>query len=109
MFRLFIATILAIGVTNAAASTQTGKITKILVRSDGLHYFYLSGPRGEKPHCATNHAYWMIKDESTTYGKSQFSMLLAAYMTNKTVKIFGSAECTRWGDGEDIKTVLLEE
>jgi len=87
------------------ASTQTGTVTSILVRDDGLHWFYITGARTEKPDCSINKTYWMIKDEETVYGKSQFSMLLSAYVSGKKVKVFGSGHCTRWGDGEDVSTI----
>lgn len=88
------------------ASSQSGKITDILVRDDGLHWFYIEGDRTEKPTCAT-HNYWMIKDENSSYGKSQFSMLLSAYMSDLKVVITGKSSCERWGDGETIGTVRL--
>ncbi|WP_064791923.1 hypothetical protein [Shewanella woodyi] len=91
------------------AGSQTGLVTNINVRDDGLHWFTLSGDRGVMPACTRDRfTYWMIKDESSTYGKSQFSMLLAAYMAQKTVTIIGTGSCTRWGDGEDIKVVQFK-
>jgi hypothetical protein len=90
------------------AGSQTGLVTNINVRTDGLHWFTLSGDRGAMPTCTNGHfTYWMIKDENSTYGKSQFSMLLAAYMAQKPVTIVGTGSCTRWGDGEDINTVVF--
>lgn len=93
----------------AYASSQVGKIVRVIVRDDGLHYFFLEGNRSTKPECAANFDYWMIKDEETAYGKSQFSMLLTAYTTGKTVRIYGSGVCTRWGDGEDIRILELRD
>jgi hypothetical protein len=91
------------------AGSQTGLVANISVRTDGLHWFTLSGDRGSMPECTNGHfTYWMIKNENSTYGKSQFSMLLAAYMAQKPVTIIGTGSCTRWGDGEDIKTVQLK-
>lgn len=89
------------------ASGQTGIITHIQVRDDGLHWLYINGARTEKPSCAT-HGYWMIRDEDSGYGKSQFSLLLSAYMAGKIVVITGKNTCGRWGDGEDIGTVQLK-
>lgn len=89
------------------ASEQTGKVILVQVRDDGLHWFFLSGERTARPECATNYDYWMIKDENSTYGKSQMSILLLAHITGKEVHITGSGECTRWNDGEDIKTIQL--
>lgn len=89
------------------ASTQTGYISTILVRDDGLHWIYVTGERTEKPQCSVNHSYWMIKDEASNYGQSQFALLISAMMANKKVKITGDGSCTRWGDGEDIRTVQV--
>ena len=94
--------------TSSYAGHQTGIVTQINVRNDGLHWIHLSGDRGAMPDCTQGrYSYWMIKDENSTYGKSQFSMLLAAYMSQKPVTIYGTGDCTRWGDGEDIKHVQL--
>lgn len=91
------------------AGGQTGVITSINVRTDGLHWITLAGDRGEMPACTKGHfTYWMIKDENSTYGKSQFSMLVAAYFAKKEVSIIGAGNCSRWGDGEDIKAVVLK-
>jgi hypothetical protein len=106
MIKRIIVSVLLLGVSNVFASNQTGAITRILVRTDGLHWFYVSGDRTEKPICATNN-YWIIKDEESAYGKSQMSMLLTAYSMGKTVTIQGEGNCTRWGDGENIGTVIL--
>lgn len=96
---------------SSLASVQQGTVTNVIVRDDGLHWFILlsdgSGERSERPECSATHTYWMIKDENTRYGQSQFSMLLAAYMAKTPVKITGKHSCTRWGDGEDISTVQL--
>lgn len=99
------------GSFSSFASVQQGTVTNIIVRDDGLHWITLlareGGERSERPGCAATHSYWMIKDENTRYGQSQFSMLLAAYMAKTPVKITGKHSCTRWGDGEDISSVQL--
>jgi photosystem II stability/assembly factor-like uncharacterized protein len=92
----------------ALASNQSGIVTKVIVRTDGLHWFYLEGTRSERPACSAQHEYWMIKDENSVYGKSQFSMLLTAYIAKSPVTISGNGTCSRWGDGEDINTIILE-
>ncbi len=95
--------------SQAFAGSQTGKVTSILVRqSDGLHYFYMSGVGENKPDCASSHTYWMIKDENSTVGKTQFSMLLTAYASGKTISVIGTNSCTRWGDGEDLNSIALK-
>ena len=98
----------ALWASSVVASTQTGKVVSINVREDGLHWFYVSGTRTTKPACATSsESYWIIKDENSTAGKSQLSVLLSAYMAGKEVVIQGRDTCVRWGDGEDISAVML--
>ncbi len=87
------------------AGEVTGQVSQIITRIDGLHYFYITGAASSKPGCATS-SYWMIKDENSVAGKSQFSQILTAYATGRTVKIVGNNSCTRWSDGEDVSAVL---
>ncbi|GAA6136957.1 hypothetical protein NBRC116583_07040 [Arenicella sp. 4NH20-0111] len=95
--------------TFAFAGTQEGKVTQLEVRAtDGLHYFYLSGAATGRPSCAQNQSYWMIADESSVAGQSQYALLLAAYMSGETVTVSGTNACNRWNDGEDVKTIILK-
>ena len=111
MRRIFLLLTFLLVSFSSLASVQEGTVTNVIVRDDGLHWFtLLSGEgveRSERPQCSATQTYWMIKDENTRYGQSQFSMLLAAYMAKTPVKITGKHSCTRWGDGEDISTVQL--
>jgi len=94
--------------TSVLASTHTGKIKKLYVRaSDGLVYFNLdtSAPN-DKPACATK-SYWMIKDENSEAGKKQYSMILAAHAAGREITVSGTGECTRWGDGEDVDSIVM--
>ena len=101
---LLLASLLA--ATPTLASSQTGKITRLAVRdADGLIYVELTGARSQKPACAANFSYWMIKNENSETGKRQHATLLAAMLARQTIAITGHATCTRWGDGEDIHIV----
>jgi hypothetical protein len=95
--------------TCAQASSQTGRVADLVVRSsDGLIYLNLEGPAREgRPPCASNHAYWMIRDENSGTGKRQYAMLLTAKATGRRVFISGTGQCTRWADGEDIDSIQL--
>ncbi|WP_419227339.1 hypothetical protein [Alteromonas sp. OM2203] len=94
----------------AYSGSQKGKISTLYARaSDNLHLVTLSGSaKVDSPKCATNN-YWLIKDENSTAGKSQFSQLLAAKLANKEVVITGLNTCTRWGDGEDINIIVIND
>jgi hypothetical protein len=104
----FIGIILIILSFNSYAGSQTGTVNYIIVRaSDGLVYFLLKGGAlDSQPACAT-HGYWMIKDENSNAGKQQYSMILAAHASGKTVKVTGMNSCSRWGDGEDVNSIQI--
>lgn len=92
------------------AGTQTGKVETLYARaSDNLHLVTLSGGTAKtgSPSCATR-GYWLIRDENSVAGKSQFSQLLAAKLAGATVTITGLNTCSRWGDGEDINTIVIK-
>ncbi len=90
------------------AGEQSGKVQEIIVRgSDGLHYFWLQGAPSGKPVCAKN-TYWMIRDENSTAGKAQLSMLLSAQAQQKSIRVVGTGSCTRWPDGEDVDYIAMQ-
>lgn len=107
-FRTCVAFLLALSLLPGAASASsvTGTIKDLSVRAtDGVHYVVINGTPTQRPSCAANTTYYMIKDEASDTGKAQLAMLLSAYMAGKPVWIEGAGACTRWGDGEDVGTV----
>jgi len=101
---IFITAIMVLNAQFVNAGSQTGKILNLNARSDGLHWIILEGTHSNKPACAAQN-YWMIKDENSASGKTQISILLAAYATGKSISIDGLNTCTRWFDGEDINVI----
>lgn len=92
-------------ISTANAGEVSGKIKQLTSRaSDNLHVVIMDAPIQGAPPCAT-HTYLVIRDENSTGGKSQFAMLMSAYLSGTSVQIVGSGTCTRWPDGEDILTV----
>lgn len=93
---------------NVSAGFQSGTVNYIIVRaSDGLVYFTLKGgSMSGRPPCASI-GYWMIKDENSNAGRLQYSMLLSAHASGKTVRVTGMNTCTRWGDGEDVNSIRI--
>jgi hypothetical protein len=89
-----------------AAGSQTGTISALYVRSDGLEVVSLTGSHGGAPACATQ-PYWIVMDENATFGKTQYATLLAAQLAGKQVLLSGAGTCTRWHDGEDIFQVYV--
>lgn len=107
MYKYVVCLLVVMGSAVANAGDQYGKIIQMVARSDGLHFVFLEGAHNAKPGCAANYEYWMIKNENSQAGKTQISMLLAAYAAGKPVSIWGTNTCTRWGDGEDIDGVSV--
>ncbi len=106
LLRLFAAIVLFCSISlSAFAGEQSGKITRLWVRSsDGLHYFILEGTGTNKPACARN-SYWMIRDENSQSGRDQFAMLLSAFASGQRINVSGRNTCLRWGDGEDVESI----
>lgn len=93
---------------SSLAGQQVGTVDWLIVRaSDGLVYFGIEGAKATgKPTCATN-SYWMIKDENSTSGMLQYSMLLSAHDSGRQVAVTGMNTYSRWSDGEDVNTIRL--
>jgi len=108
----FLFFLLMISSSLAMAGTQTSTVERFIARSDGLHFLYLKDGSGESANnragCAEGHKYWMIKDENSTYGKTQISMILKAHATKEEITVIGTGECTRWHDGEDIGSIIIK-
>lgn len=93
---------------NALAGDVTGEIAKLKVRNDGLHWVFVAGTNSNLPACSI-YGKFVIKDENTTYGKSQFSMLVTAFAAGKDVTILGNNVCTRYPSLEDISAIQFTE
>lgn len=108
--KILLFTILTLTSTISTAGSQSGKVGTLYARADNLHLVELVGgtEKINSPDCA-NQNYWLIKDENSASGKSQFSQLLAAKMAGKTVSIRGLNTCKRWLDGEDINTIVITD
>lgn len=106
-YKVFIIPFLVISSCVNAGQIE-GKIKEVNIRSgDGLIWIVVDGKKSNKPNCAENWDAMIIKNEKSIEGKQQLAALLSAQASNKTVSIFGSNECTRWSDGEDINLVRI--
>ena len=102
--------LLVLAVSPAYAGKQTGNVDMDIVRArDGLRFLTLSGgSKTDSPTCATA-GYWMIIDENSNVGKQQYSMILTAHASGKTVTVSGANTCSRWRDGEDVDYIQLRQ
>lgn len=107
MKRFSVVASLSLATLPVLAGEAVGKVTDLMVRSDGLIYFHLSTAPSARPACAAAHTYWMIKDENSNYGKQQLSQLMMAISSGSTISVIGTGTCTRWGDGEDVNMIIV--
>ena len=100
----------------AMAGTEVGTIRDLWVRdSDGLIWVDLTEVPGTTPFgpghpaCAAGTRYWIVPNETTDTGKRLYDSLLAAQTAGRSVvvTIHGKNTCNRWGDGEDIDTIVV--
>lgn len=98
------AVVAAISASPAMAGTATGRVASLKTRADGLQMVVIQGPLSGRPSCA-KYEYFMISDEKSDAGRAQFAMLMAAFLSGRTVTVDGAGSCQRWGDGEDVSTV----
>lgn len=89
------------------AGSQPGKVSTLIFRdSDGVVYFFMTGPAFQKPACATS-CYWVIRDDNSTSGKRTVALLMEAFATGATIAVGGTNVCSRWYDGETVDSVLM--
>ncbi|EOD5226008.1 hypothetical protein ACJXBB_001693 [Vibrio cholerae] len=95
--------------SSAYAGNQAGKVSWIVVHASyGLIYFGIDGSLASgKPHCASS-SYWMIRDENSNVGKQQYSMLLSAHASGKTIEAIGMNTCIPWANGEDVNSITIK-
>ncbi|WNO07961.1 hypothetical protein [Teredinibacter sp. KSP-S5-2] len=109
MKKVLVVLVLSLVSSSVFAGSGSGTVEWVRVRaSDNLHYFKLTGAHNSRPNCATNSA-WTIKDENSPAGKTQISILMAAWVSGKEVEVVGNNDCTRWGDIEDANEVVINQ
>lgn len=93
----------------ALAGTAIGQISVLYARSsDGLQLVILTGgSQVGRPACASATTYYVIKDENSRAGQSQFAQLLSAQIAGKTIYIQGAGTFTRFSDAEDINWIQI--
>jgi hypothetical protein len=87
----------------ASATTATGTISYIHVMSNGVVLFLMSNSRTGLPTCAaatdpTRFAF----NATTAAGQARLSVIMTAYVANKTVTVHGTDACGDWGDTESV-------
>lgn len=92
----------------AQAGSVNGHVLAIYVRqSDGLVYFETDGTISNRAACAASNNLWVLPNENSETSKRQYAALLAAKASNVSIDVFGSGLCGRWGDSEDVDTIVV--
>jgi len=93
----------------ATAGTAIGQVSVLYARSsDNLQLVILTGgSQVGRPACAAATTYYVVKDENSQAGKSQFAQMLSAQTTGKSIFIQGLGTCTRFSDAEDINWIQV--
>ncbi len=50
----------------------------------------------------------MVRDENSNVGKQQYSMLLSAHASGKTIEAIGMNTCIPWANGEDVNSITIK-
>ena len=97
LFSLF-----AIGSSHAVPPDVNGKVSAICVGGGGIVYFTVAG--AQYAGCATNDRY--VIDTSAQAGRSQYTLVLSAYLSGQNVTVGPRGECnTMPNDAEDIYAI----
>ncbi|MGN6527612.1 MAG: hypothetical protein ACTHL8_14585 [Burkholderiaceae bacterium] len=92
---LAVALLAAVGVSHAG--TYAGTFRPYWYQGV-LYIEETSVTKGGLPACATRNILRLTVDQTSTEGKEQYAMLLAAWYTGRTLSITGLGQCTPEGD-----------
>jgi len=110
MKKITLLILLFTSITSVYAGNQTGKVSFVKIRDDGLIKVGLDTVWENRAACVTK-LWWIIKDENSQAGQAQLSLLLTAHASGRTVKIGGAPNggtCIRTpGEGEDIRNLNM--
>jgi hypothetical protein len=84
------------------SQTSGGTVHNILVMSNGLVLFQLTGTRTTPPSCGTGNPTRWVFNANTAAGQAKMSLLMTAYATQKQIMIIGTSSCPDYGDTESI-------
>jgi hypothetical protein len=85
----------------ASATTATGTISYIHVMSNGVVLFHMSESRTGLPTCAASPVRFAF-NATTAAGQARLSVIMTAYVANKTVTVHGTDACGDWWDTESV-------
>jgi hypothetical protein len=87
----------------AANGYGEGKVEIEHVGFGALVYFY-TATHTDKPVCNTYRSRWAI-DTSTPAGRERYAFILAAEITGKPIRVWGTGDCGSTGNSETVAAV----
>lgn len=114
MFRKLGMPLLVLASFSANAAVETGKVTfdhgqwGSNAESAGYTFFFVSGPKVGSPTCASYSGgeRWVINNNWPA-AEIQISILLAASLAGKEVKVRGSGDCNEHSNSETAVNVII--
>jgi len=100
--------ILVVSANAHAGSAGPGTLSNVHFMGTGIVITYTSGSRTNVPACATGQPSRFAIDATTATGKVHLSGILAAHAAGKTVRIFGTGNCSVFGDTESVSYFIVE-
>ncbi len=89
-----------------ASSSSGGRITNVLVTSNGTVLFYMNGSRtGTIPACATGFPTRWAFNGATAAGQAKLANLLTAQSLRAVVTVSGTETCVSWSDTEEVNNL----
>lgn len=86
----------------AQASSETGShILSYTAQPSGQFFLNTDGNRAGVPGCSTQKGRWVI-DATSAGGQATVAAMLTAYALHKTLNVYGTNDCTIWGDTESV-------
>jgi hypothetical protein len=90
----------------AGRGSSNGEVTRLMVHNPGIVMFN-AGSHPNKPGCNTAGNEWAFKLD-TSRGRSMYALLLTAVNQGIPVHVYGTGQCSAWGDREDVYWMYLD-
>jgi hypothetical protein len=93
-----------------AGSAAAGTVTRVMpntsngTNGEGVFFFFLSSTHTGAPACHNQGTRWVV-DLGKTSGTAIQAVVLGAYLSGKTITVYGANICNIWGDTESVSAI----
>ena len=107
MKKLILSLLVSLFAIAAHAGTATGHVINPYFMNTGVMLIPIDATVSGGPGCAATQTQRFALDTTTTVGKTQYTAILAAWMTGKAIIFTGGMSCNYWGDTESISSIQV--